>query len=90
MDILDRSDALLDLHAYNDETGEPFVICSKKDLAGRRDQAVAHYRKASEGGKIWDLNRQAKERRNRPFTEKDLAARPVLHSPLEDWKQEID
>jgi succinylglutamate desuccinylase len=32
MDILDRSDALLDLHAYNDETGEPFVICSKKDL----------------------------------------------------------
>jgi succinylglutamate desuccinylase len=32
MDILDTSDALLDLHAYNDETGEPFVICSKKDL----------------------------------------------------------
>jgi tetratricopeptide (TPR) repeat protein len=61
-----------------------------EDLAGRRDQAVAHYRKASEGGKIWDLNRQAKDRRNRPFTEKDFAARTVLHSPLEDWKQEID
>lgn len=31
MAILDQSDAMLDLHAYGDPGGTPFVICSKND-----------------------------------------------------------
>lgn len=32
MKILSTCDAVLDLHAYNDKKGEPFVICSKKNI----------------------------------------------------------
>ncbi|MCE9585512.1 succinylglutamate desuccinylase/aspartoacylase family protein [Candidatus Nomurabacteria bacterium] len=32
MKILDKSNALLDLHAFNDPKGNPFIICGKKNL----------------------------------------------------------